>query len=798
MLIGRVSRVAISRCIPNRSFKGLRFLEGSRDVGRSDASIVPTKLEEQRDTPKMGNKEKDKDKGKEDVSRDILILDPRQTIDKKYRRIVNMHTDEEFGAYTRMEPVMLDLNTRNLGSNMPSDDAIHKTIHMAKPESEEVTKLKYKKLLTSLIKSFTRKQLLDYVMEEGVSHKKLGLSKLKKKQLVSQILDHIWKLKVCEKISTLDDLLVTHNVLLGESEIFLFSLKGDRLVLYIERVGVKISLDINENRVYFRGTENQVLNAELLLNRILSKLAKESVNLSLFKKLFIEKFGTFPLKTLGRYTGVYFRDLGNENYELVAFGSNQIKKCKRLLIWLLDYKCFYKDFLLPPTDFSAVEAISFKDDDSLPWDKRERNLFFFESAALETIPDSLKNDLKRFLNENLQLTDFDLLKSIGEMQSLASEQNDSSFESWDLLRQLGIVETNTEKTEDRSSGGKDELHINVSSHLLEDIFQKITDFSYRRKLCGVLDDKLNIPIFSSSVGKILFEAPANHVGKADKIIPSFQKSSYDLEKFMFTSNVQLLNDYVSSLSLYDSTDLDARAFNHFISHDPHNYIIQILFMPSPFLDAKDLECDNQSDFMKFPPVQLTADLNNFFKPDLDTLNLVTVEGENYYHLSLPNAKADLRICCQLSGNLLDENTEIGKSYKSHDDDALEKKISDILKSTTSKYKRFDSQPGLVTFLSNSNISFNGRTSPTIAPHIDLNINGHLVRYYYVSISLKRQLDLCFENESRKRLLQYASLEGGSLGGRHLEVDLIGNLEADSDKKSFDLLLDDSLQLVNRL
>ena len=87
---------------------------------------------------------------------------------------------------------------------------------------------------------------------------------------------------------------------------------------------------------------------------------------------------------------------------------------------------------------------------------------------------------------------------------------------------------------------------------------------------------------------------------------------------------------------------------------------------------------------------------------------------------------------------------------------------------------------------------------SIAPSIDLIINGETVRYHYINVSFRRQLDLNYGPPENGRLVQFNLVEGGSLGGRKLEVNLVGDITGDLNKEQFDRLINDSTRLISEL
>lgn len=175
----------------------------------------------------------------------------------------------------------------------------------------------------------------------------------------------------------MDDLLVQNSYKLSKSDLFLLLSENGYILQYLSRVGAKISFDPTEDKIIFVGTASQVNNAEINLTSILNNSHREQINLAAIKKLFLEKYNEFSLNTIGRNTEVYFNHLQNDDYELITLNANQIKRSKRLLLWLLNYNQHLKENILVNT--TDATFIPFKDDDSLAWNNRNQNLFLLKS-----------------------------------------------------------------------------------------------------------------------------------------------------------------------------------------------------------------------------------------------------------------------------------------------------------------------------------------------------------------------------------------------------------------------------------
>ena len=788
-----------------------RQLATSKRIWANDKINIPSViLDELRDTSKIAPSPKN-----DDTNKKILILDPSQTADRKFRKLVDLHTETATHGKNLVTPINIFQDEITSGTN---GDSINASIDNLKPKANEITITKYDSLRKMLSKSFTKSQLRDYINEAyaqpNFGGTKKGISSINKDKLSRIIIEDIWLIGKSDKLSTLDDLLITNSVKLSKPELFLLLLQNGFILQYLSRVGVKVSFDTEQDKIKFTGTEYQVTNAEIILNLILNKAHKETLNLSTIKRLSLEKSIGFSLEKIGKNTEVYFNHMNNDNYELIALNENQIKKSKRLLLWSLNYNKHLQEMILLPDNFEDLEFVPYKDDDSLSWNNRHQNLFLLKALKLKENSNYMSEQLNKYSDDNLMNNDLSFEDSIENVKSLpvGKQKSDDQLEkeSWKLLNDLGITldniegekETVMEESDEKqiSKPANEPIHetkfpdiqhvLNVTVEEKDKIYNNLIDFSYRNKLNGLSEDKLNNPIFTVTLGNLLFE---NTSDSENKLIPTSPELTSQIgENYKFNSNIQLANDKVLSLPPYSNPSLNSQEINHYLNNDPHNYVIQLKFLPSPFLDDNKLNSRDINSQMKYPPVEIWIELNEKSKPDIETMNIVTVEGENNCYISLPNEKSDMKVCCQLSGDV------IGEGNTDEVNEPEMESIEDILNATTTRYSRFASQPGVSEFLKNSKLDFSGKVATSIAPFIDLIINDETVRYHYINVSFRRQLDLNYGDHENGRLVQFNVVEGGSLGGRKLEVNLIGDITGDLNKEQFDRLIDDSTKLISEL
>lgn len=849
--------------------------------------------------------------------RSILILEPNETADLRFERLVKDLNRHNVNRKLPIKPVNFIEPTATSGSETTA--TLVQSINQFRPKLSGLSISGYEMISKSIASSFRRNQLLEYVnyqySEALFKGTKKRLLLRPKKKLIDIIIQDIWHVKKTDQVSSLDDVLVTESVGLSNLDLFLLLLQNGVIIQHLSGAVSEISFDSNERKIIFRGTNKQVENAKINLSLDLQNSHREEINLKAIKHLFREKYNEFSLAKIGKNTEVHFSHLGDDIYELAALNHNQLKRTKRLLLWLLDYNMHIKQHLVLPESTEGLSLVPYKDDDALSWDNRAQEFFVLKGAQKKPSERFLK-ELEKFSDENLSAADFDyedfleeaksiplrrtnlidkrrdpnaflLLRSIGintdvrsgvkregeeevsestgetkaagsmganaqdmkgfpddtdvsreETETLTdevfSEKAELSEDGEAFLKEVHLSEQaanvpewvgyaeNIEKlseereniSEDRDSDETSESRTNheevplteaseatklasqtpfspLSEATKADLFSKLTDFSYRSTLSGVKQKHLNPPVFTVTFGNILFngnqsqleDEPKDVVSAVEKLLPS--GPSVELLKatsnYKFSTNVELISDRVLALPALGVSEGPGL----FANEDPHTYSIQMKFLPSPF--GENSAEKDVSEQMKYPPVEIWVDLNQRQVADISSMQVVTVEGENIAYVAQPDKKVDLRVCCQISGDVLRE--DLNKKAADSGD------IDSILTQTAQNYKQFLGQPGVGKFLNSSKLDFSGREPTSIEQHIDLVIGGVPVRYHYVNVSYRRKLHLVMEGKTTP--VEFNVVEGGSLGGRKVEVNFIGEV-GDISKEAFDRVVDDAVEFAGEL
>ncbi|KAF5212110.1 hypothetical protein EJF18_20434 [Clavispora lusitaniae] len=691
----------------------------------------------------------------------ILILSPEETKDRVISKFVERPSKS---ARKKLSPKIIRLDDTAEGKESEPTDITH-AIDYFKPKEASLSAYKASALIDTLSNSFKKSQLVEYVKIHN-----LRASRSTKQQLAETILRKVWKAKIPEKFKkSKRQILLEESVPLNKFEMFLLLSQKGAILRSVRSAVSKFGFDKERAELVMTGTQDQLDNARILLQSRLEGYYKEELDLTAVKKLYLEKFGEFSFKEIGKNTEVYFNHLSGDKYELAALNPNQVKRIRRLLLWHLDYNLHNKNYLhLPGKDSLSCSALlPYSNDYSMSWKDRFKPHFVLrKDTSIDTSNTELKNELEKFSDESLAKFDnvLDDLDDSKESDILPDPSlNQKTIE---LLESLGLMkpEDNTESTIGIDKKPYRGIPL-LSADQRKDIFNELTDFGYTKQLIGLESERLEPPVFTVTLGNVLFQTDS------DQISSLLCPSTKDIRDYpySFSTNAPLVFDEVlSRCEPYEGLSS--------LEEDPHVYSLQFKFTPSPFVEEftdENLKRD-LNEQVKYPPIELWMQLNDKSIPDIESLQAVTVESENNSYVCCPQANADMKVSCQVTGQILSDDVE--QTAEAHD-------IGELLSSTTSKYNRLESQPGLREFLENSELDFSGRKSTSIAPFCDFIINGQKVRYNYVNVSYRRELTL---KTSEDKLVQLSVVDGGSLGGRRLEARFIG---LDGERSSFDKLLD---------
>ncbi|KAK6461567.1 mitochondrial inner-membrane-bound regulator-domain-containing protein [Scheffersomyces coipomensis] len=715
-----------------------------------------------------------------------------------------------------------------------SRTSLNSSIDKLKPLILKISKKRSDKLIKDIDQAYTKRQLQDYLTTNYAlpefSSKKKSINRTKP-ILIERIFKDIWNVEVVNFRSFSEDYLSESSFKLSKKDLFILLSNNQEALEHIQNCGAEVKFDSNKDTIKFVGSSSQITNAEINLNSILGSAFTETIDFTIIKQILgNEKYDNFAQK-LVKITDVYFHHINDEVYELTSLHVKQLKRFKRLVLWSLAvdrHRHLKKDLFIPQSslqDITSLNFLPYKDDMAVSWNNRSENLFKLRTNVKS---DSLRNnemllkELNKFSNDALESTDLSFQDEFEQIKNVISPQNaiKSDEEALSLFRSTleldnnelldDIKEQEQEQQEEiieeeiiSSSQESIQFNLNntISDSEVDKLYDFLVDFKYRNELKGVEEDNLNSPIFVATLGHILFKGEDSN-SERGALIPRkpIISSAEDVSqlRYDFNTNVELANSKVLSYPLQDWSESSISKSNHFLSEDPQTYVIQLQFLPAvSFGNVSEINQHEDGDnIVKYPPIEIWINLNEKKIPDLDTFQAVTVEGENNSYVSLPSFGSDIKVSCQLSGNLLTEEEEVIEETQA-DDVEVDKneEFRSILSATTSRNNRFKSQPGISKWLKKSTMNFRGKVPISIHPDLNIIINGETIKYNFISINYRRKLEFNLDDTTT---IELNSVEGGELGGRKVEINFTGDMSQDINKPQFKQLLTDVTKFISEL
>lgn len=688
----------------------------------------------------------------------ILILKRDQTKDVRYEKFIERLIKKDDQRHKG------NIRFLKLDKITDDDSEVESSITMLKPLSQKISPASYDSIKTTFQDSFSKSQLVNFVATTDPSKRILSKSKSK---IIDIIVKDLWKIKVSSNNSpTLDDVLHTEVVNLSDIDLFLLLLHNGLITTHLSKTVYKLSFDSKLDHLILTGSASQIENAKLNLNKCLEGVYREVVNLATYNRLFREKFKQLFMEKRGMFTEVYFNQIDKDVYQLVALSKAQVKRTKRLLLWHLNYDNHTRSHLVLPAEKPSL-LLPFKHDDALPWNERKMDLFALKYPESKPSPELLDSIDK--------LSDSTLASQAYSFSiALKAQEGVPSKDVYDRLSSLLLID-------DESSKEDFDPYAVIGQAQRDELYAKLTDFTYRRSLRGLQEDRVDEPIFSITLGNLLFSREAGN-----EIIP--HASSVEDMGYTFNTNIAFASDKALELPFYHSTGLSRAEMK---DDEPFDTAVQLRFLPSPFVD----EADN----MQYPPIEIWGGLTRKSVLDMDSVRLVTNEGENHMYVSLPEKKADMKLSCHVFGNLLQTHPLSEQNHENDDnDDNEDYTMRDILASTSSRFQQFEHQPGIKQFFEKSSLNYNGRAINSVHPYMDVDFNGKTVRYHYISMSIRKVLFLSYNSGTdpeNDRMVELNLIEGGSLGGRRVEINFVGD---EYSPEEFNRLVDYALTFANDL
>ncbi|ODV94607.1 hypothetical protein PACTADRAFT_50479 [Pachysolen tannophilus NRRL Y-2460] len=652
-----------------------------------------------------------------------------------------------------------------------------KSIDTMKPLQIETSPKRFDQLCDDLKNAYTLPQLQDYLVEY-YGYKRNKVKKFVKSKLIDEILLNCWKLIKSDKINETEDLIMEETISLTPRDLFLILSDNGILLFHWSRLGAKIAVSTTEQKLIIRAPRPTLRYIQLSLNKILTtKIKSSTLDLTEITKIFQKSMKEIPFHDLQTISNVYFGKSQNDNetYVLSALGNDRISLVKRLIALSLDSHEFSSREILinglEENNYQNTELMKFKvvAELSLPWIYKNKEWFRYKNPVSKVKElsyqeifehdidyENIEADITELMKENLKLEQSQDIEDVvyGDSTTNDNFESNSSIGLNDFHHSASTeketLETDQQKPLTTTSISKDGKKDNISTTSISSIdqFQIDKDSLFDRLIkiqpnfSKMAKDKYSVPMFTTTYGQLLLDNSGNHY---------------------FNNHLPFMKKFIEKLPLFNPVTNDeiVAGTREFFLNDQYSYFHQIKLIPNIY--------DNVANLQKFPNIEFWFETDNKYRPNFQSLRILTTEAEKSLYLSLPSRNSDLNISSAILG-------EFETNFNNNED-----WLSD--------------QPGIKDFLKNALVKDRGSVGIHDFPSkVNISIGDEKVSYLLVEHLFRRQLEVKFNNQ----LLQFSIIDGGEYSGRKLEANLIGNYNNDEmTREKFDKFIDDSLDMVDQ-
>ncbi|MCH0628601.1 hypothetical protein JNB11_01245 [Kocuria palustris] len=540
-------------------------------------------------------------------------------------------------------------------------------------------------------------------------------SRDRKRDIAAKIVSDAWKVEKTEG-PTIDDFTLVKRVKLEPMHLHLL-LKNRSIVHYLGLTGAKLKFDLALSLIQFRGTQKQVQDAEVLLSHTLARAHTQTLEWGHLDS-------QCRLDDIAAHTDVYFSRSDN-GLNMTSFNPKQLKRAERLLLWQqMPQLCrsFIRQEVVEPSLSLATNLIKlpFQADALALWRQRFRRLWTWARPQKATTSPSFSRLMERLMG--------------------ATSTELSLDDVTDAKHNLGAANL--------------ELEAVRVVEMLSPSPAVSVDSVWPQLKCPDLPEGL----VTVTLGTVAFD---------------------EENQAFFDSNAALAADAALRLPLWHQPHLSSADINHLMNEEPGTHLIQLTFVPLPWLKEKDPS--------SYPPMVLSATLTDKMTVDVATIDLAAVHAEHSVLVPLPGERADIKVTYQNPQLVLMEDNN---NTANEEPSELLLLIDEILHLTMALARHLASQPGIGQFLLKLKLNFSQPLD--IHPTLDISVNGEVIPYHYVLTELRRLVEFSYHD----RLVQHTLVEGGRLGGRRHEVTLAGDVGGD--RALVQALLADAHQFIREM
>lgn len=711
-----------------------------------------------------------------------------------------------------------------------SRSVLLESIDKLKPAILSVSTKRYKQLHSDITRGYTVPQLRDYVRDRF----HFTPSRMVKQDIVSRILDTYWNIETSLDIGESSDVIVENIIPLSKRDLFLVLAGNGRLAREWTKSGARIVVVGSEQTIVIRSTEDTYKWIQISLTNALNSIKSIEFDFTPFDGVIdIEKL---PLDKIQRLSDVYIERSGSKLTVFALGATSLRQAERLLWASSGYSPGITESFLIDTNSHNTKRGIYSQviEEEQLSWLHRDQNwtrwrfpktkpkkeeiqksdpdlVDLFEElessseiSTSETNPfDSIEPPQFQLLQKKPKtstpvqiassaesirekfsdaITD-SIFKAFSSSGSKSPKLDESVPSNVTIVATFGDILQPAPNSKSESPSITEKI-LNSKSHL---------ETPFLSNVPNLVESCRQLPLFHQPMAEDAVEEDSADMEDLDSLGLDGLKAGENIDNEISLNSprnhfsnknespAKIISDlFGSQETILDTTTAESK-FSEAIP-DGNTYYVQLKFLPSPFFpdgassvvkqnktagylirpDGTTSDIVNKEQFTEFPPVELWLVVDELEYAHNDTATLVSVLKENNIYVPMPHLNTDIKYSASKSEFLLtpDTNGEEGDP-------------SSVL--TQIKNQRRDS---IDKYLSYSQLNFSGKykvSAPNIIvldmPVVDpktKKVTAVSIPYIYQNMSYRKQIDLKFNDY----ILQLAYIEGGVVGGRRIEANLV--------------------------
>lgn len=603
------------------------------------------------------------------------------------------------------------------------------TIGTMRPKVSVVSSKRYEQLKFDLNRSFLVSQLREYL--RSLNQKTSGT----KTEVVKRLLESSWGLTVSTEVSEASDVIIERTIDLTAKQLFLIMAVNGNLPRYWTRSGARIAVLSDERKLVIRATKDIYDWISASLHHNLNSIREQRLDLSgLMKSLNLKDMDNMPLTQIQQLSDTYLSyDAKTQTMVASTMKTAKLDLARRLLVQALNHEVGRDESHMTVTPTPPISGIS----------PQYMNSRIIDNEALE------------WQYRPMEWTRKKLVKSRSQRQTSSNDDSEPGPTISDFLHRMPDPQLTSSITNQLAGLGLTKSSVTYTATLgyvlerpqepnssaptnrsIEKVF--LSNVPSVVKRCALLplyeeedvtigkeqDNKSGVTSEDDSTNNLNTEKQDKPVDAWERLLDNDWIRKDDEDDAM-TTNHDLPS--ISPVRVNPINDKNVDAVSSAVAS-----LIQVKLTPSPFAPK-----DGPDQFRTMPPVELWFELEDGIC-NRDSVRIIVADKESNLLVSDPTSPCDIKFSA-----------------------------------TQARFLEPEGQPdSLNQFLQTAHLNVSGERRLYVPPTVKLSIDGKEVEYMYQQLFYRRHADFNYKD----KILQLAILEGGGIGGRRIEANLVADFD----------------------